>query len=113
MAYDGASAIDVAGPVDVFTVASSLAKAKRPGAPPAYAIEIAAVSGGVIRMMGGMQIVAHKALADLDPRIDTVLVAGGNYHEATRDARRTSISSSCPAAWARPTPWRTRRSSSS
>ncbi|WP_437296612.1 GlxA family transcriptional regulator [Sorangium sp. So ce426] len=85
--YDGASAIDVAGPTDVFALASDIASAKVPGAPPAYAVEIAAVNGGVIRTLSGVQIVAHKALADLAPGIDTVLVAGGETREATRDAR--------------------------
>ncbi|WP_437684034.1 GlxA family transcriptional regulator [Sorangium sp. So ce131] len=87
VAYDGASAIDVVGPVDVFALASASAKAKHPGAPPAYAVEIAAVSGGVIRTLSGAQIVAHKALADLAPGVDTVLVAGGDPQEAMRDAR--------------------------
>ena len=87
MAYDGASAIDVVGPTDVFALASDVARAKVPGAPPAYAIEIAAVSGGVIRTLSGAQIVAHKPLAELAPGIDTVLVAGGETREATRDAR--------------------------
>ncbi|XXU95222.1 DJ-1/PfpI family protein [Sorangium sp. So ce1153] len=87
VAYDGASAIDVVGPVDVFACASQLANPTRPDAPPAYAVEIAAVSGGVIRTISGTQIVANKALEDVAPGPDTVLVAGGDTGEAMRDAR--------------------------
>ncbi|XXU41842.1 GlxA family transcriptional regulator [Sorangium sp. So ce1000] len=86
VAYDGASAIDVVGPVDVFAFASEIASPKGPGAPPAYAVEIATVSGGVIRTISGVQIVAHKALEDVAPA-DTVLVAGGETRDAVRDAR--------------------------
>ncbi|XXS80765.1 DJ-1/PfpI family protein [Sorangium sp. So ce176] len=87
VAYDGASAIDVVAPADVFAMASDAARATLPGAPPAYAVEIASVAGGAIRTASGTQIVAHKALADLAPGVDTVLVAGGETGEATRDAR--------------------------
>ncbi|XXY85872.1 DJ-1/PfpI family protein [Sorangium sp. So ce296] len=85
--YDGAGAIDVMGPVDVFALASECAIPRSPGAPPAYAVEIASVSGGVIRTLSGAQIVAHKALEDVAPGADTVLVAGGDPREAMRDAR--------------------------
>ncbi len=87
VAYDGACAIDVVGPADVFALASDRVKAKLRGAPPAYDVEIAAVSGGVVRTLTGTQIVAQKALADLGPGVDTVLVAGGDYRGAMRDAR--------------------------
>ncbi|XXT42178.1 DJ-1/PfpI family protein [Sorangium sp. So ce513] len=87
VAYDGASAIDVVGPVDVFAFASEVAAPMRPGAPPAYAVEIASASGGVFRTLSGAQIVAHKALEDVAPGADTVLVAGGETREATRDDR--------------------------
>ncbi|HTN91963.1 MAG TPA: DJ-1/PfpI family protein [Sorangium sp.] len=87
VAYDGASAIDVVAPVDVFAFASHLASPRGPGDPPAYAVEIAAVSGGVIRTISGAQLVAHKALDDVAPGVDTVLVAGGDTGEAMRDAR--------------------------
>jgi transcriptional regulator GlxA family with amidase domain len=87
VAYDGVNALDFVGPVDVFAGASALAKDKLPGAPPAYAIEIATVAGGVVKSWSGPRFVADRALADLAPGIDTVLVAGGDYNEAIRDVR--------------------------
>lgn len=75
------------GPADVFGFASEIADARSPGGPPAYAVEIATVAGGVIRTASGAQILAHSALEGLAPCVDTVLVAGGDPREAMRDAR--------------------------
>lgn len=85
--YDGANSLDFVGPLDVFAFAADIAKGKHPGAPPAYAVELASTCGGPVRTWAGMQVVPHYALADVPSGLDTVLVAGGDYTRAAADAR--------------------------
>ena len=70
VAFDGVEAIDVAGPAGVFERASGL----QPGA---YEILIASPSGGQVRTSGAIALAETRALFDLPPRPDTVLIAGG------------------------------------
>ena len=85
--YDGVNALDFVGPLDVFAFAADLAKKRFPGAPPAYVAELASASGAAVRTWSGMQFDVHHALTDLTDSLDTVLVAGGDYDQAMRDAR--------------------------
>ena len=87
MTYDGVSSLDFIGPHEVFTMASYIAGEAHPGACPAYAVEVASVSGGMIRAYSGVRFAADRALEDVGPGVDTVLVTGGDVQEAMQDAR--------------------------
>ena len=70
--FEGADGLDLFGPAEVFHGAG-----ERLGAP-AYAVIVAAVGGGPIRLSSGLTVAARD-LAALRPRPDdTVLVVGGD-----------------------------------
>jgi transcriptional regulator GlxA family with amidase domain len=72
--------LDVAGPVEVFSLASRLG-----GRP--YEVELAAGGGRGVRASSGLEVVAHRGLGPLRGSIDTLLVPGGPGTErALRDA---------------------------
>src|SRR4051812_5335247 len=71
LGYDGAEALDLFGPADVFSGAS-----RRLGAP-VYEIVFAAAGGGAMALTCNASVAARDLLT-LRPRAaDTVLVAGG------------------------------------
>ncbi|MGN9779394.1 GlxA family transcriptional regulator [Micromonospora sp. H33] len=69
--YDGVDLLDVAGPVEVFTVADRLVGGGR------YEVVLAAAVPGRVRTFGGVLLVADRSLADLPSQVDTLLVPGG------------------------------------
>lgn len=71
VAFDGAEAIDIAGPASVFTKAEQL----RPGT---YRLHTASPHGGTVRTNAGLTLAGFVGLAALPRRIDTVIVAGGD-----------------------------------
>jgi transcriptional regulator GlxA family with amidase domain len=71
LAYDGVEGLDVAGPAGVFDRAEAL----RPGS---YEVIIASLAGGPVATSGTLCLAATRALADVPPGCDTVLVAGGS-----------------------------------
>ncbi|QHE85225.1 GlxA family transcriptional regulator [Hydrogenophaga sp. BPS33] len=70
VAFDGAEAIDVAGPASVFTKAEQL----RPGT---YRLHTASPMGGTVLTNAGLSLAGFCRLDALPSRIDTVIVAGG------------------------------------
>ena len=74
VAFDGASSLDIVGPLDILSGTSAVFA----GGEPAYRIEVATVSGGpVTTSPGGLQIVS-RPLSDFDDaKIDTLMVSGG------------------------------------
>lgn len=109
LAFPGANAIDVLGPLEVFaTAARFLAegapglRARGAGAPPAYAVEVVARRRGPFASQSGVEIVAGRSCAELRGPLDTLVAAGGRGTAAAlRD--RTLI------AWIRRTAPRARR----
>jgi len=86
LAYDGANAIDVIGPLEVFATASRYRAVDDPKAPPPYTIEILAAQRGPIRMHSGITVYAERAYGAVRSGVDTLLVAGGDAREAASDA---------------------------
>lgn len=70
VAFDGAEAIDVAGPASVFSKAEHL----RPGT---YRLHTASPTGGTVLTNAGLSLSGFCRLDELPIRIDTVIVAGG------------------------------------
>lgn len=70
VAFDGAEAIDIAGPASVF----SKAELMRPGT---YRLHIASPAGGSVQTNAGLCIAATCELRQLPATIDTLLVVGG------------------------------------
>jgi len=70
VAFDGAEAIDIAGPASVFSKAEMM----QPGT---YRLHIASPAGGNVQTNAGLCIAATCRLQDLPAAIDTVIVVGG------------------------------------
>ncbi|MFB7469956.1 GlxA family transcriptional regulator [Kitasatospora sp. NPDC056184] len=71
-AFPGVELLEVTGPAEVFSVASRLVG----GDAPAYRVEIAAARTGPLPTAAGISLVAERALAEVGPGTDTLLVAG-------------------------------------
>ncbi len=76
VAYPGANAVDVIGPLEVFAAAAALA-GRAPGEPRAYTTEIVATAAGPVETQSGIRVVAARALGAIRGGVDTLLVAGG------------------------------------
>jgi transcriptional regulator GlxA family with amidase domain len=69
--YEGAQSLDIAGPMEVFSMAN------RFGDPRSYEVILASPHGGTILCNSGLALGGSVALADLPGNLDTILVAGG------------------------------------
>jgi transcriptional regulator GlxA family with amidase domain len=81
VAFDGAEAIDIAGPASVFSKAEQL----HPGT---YRLHIASPAGGTVLTNSGVSIFGTCRLQDLPAKIDTLVVVGGDevpLREALRE----------------------------
>jgi transcriptional regulator GlxA family with amidase domain len=82
LAAPGTEALDLIGPFEVFTSASKVFARNHPGAEPLYRVEV--VTGARRRAVitnSGLQLTAHRSLAEVRGDIDTLLVAGGDAIE--------------------------------
>jgi transcriptional regulator GlxA family with amidase domain len=86
VAFDGAEAIDIAGPASVFTKAETL----HPGT---YRLHIASPTGGTVHTNSGLSIFGSSKLQDLPREIDTLIVVGGD-EAPLREALRQQVISS-------------------
>jgi len=75
--FDGVQPLDAAGPHEVFAGANAVLAASAPRSR-RYSIEVVAPRTGAVRAESGLGLVADGALADVEGRIDTLLVAGGD-----------------------------------
>lgn len=82
MGYEGVQSLDIAGPLEVFSMAN------RFGDPQGYEVVLASPNGGTIVCNSGLSLTGAVALADLPDELDTVLVAGGNEDALRGDAGR-------------------------
>lgn len=71
VAFDGVEPLDVVGPTSVFAKATEA----RAGA---YEVIVATPRGGAIQTCGGVALAGTIALGEVPPRVDTLLVAGGD-----------------------------------
>lgn len=74
--------------VDIACVTSALGLGNRLGADPAYEVVLASVDGGLVRCETGLLLQAQARL-DAIGRVDTVIVSGGDGHQAA--ARDTEL----------------------
>src|ERR671936_253625 len=70
LAFDRLQALDLVGPVEVFSMASRLT-------PAAYSIEVVAPRGDEISTSSGLHLRPDRSLARCRGAIDTLIVAGG------------------------------------
>ncbi len=77
VAFPDFQTLDVAGPFDVFGVASKALQQANPGSEAAYEVELAALRSGPLTSSTGLTSLATCGLAETADDIDTVLVAGG------------------------------------
>jgi transcriptional regulator GlxA family with amidase domain len=78
--YEGAQALDLVGPMEVFSMAN------RFGAAQAYEISLASPEGGAIHCNSGLALGGSVALADLPAALDTILVAGASKQALRRES---------------------------
>ena len=71
VAFDGVQALDVVGPVEVFTRGGQLA-----GQP--YAVEVVGPRAGAVRTSSGLTWTVTRSLASVRGAVDTLVVAGGD-----------------------------------
>ena len=81
VAFEGVQALDVSGPMEVFSIAGAVAREP-------YRIEVVAARPGTLRTNSGLAITPDRAIGSLRGPIDTLVVAGGSgAFEAERDER--------------------------
>lgn len=73
VAFPEVELLDITGPASVFTTASRLVGAKRPG----YRVEVAALRKGPVETPGGVLLQATVALERVRGPVDTLMVPGG------------------------------------
>ena len=99
----GTEMLDLVGPLQVFARASEMYIEENPGSPPAYSVEVVTTSQRRSLVANcGLRITANKTFRELDGKIDTLLIAGGNSIE--RDEISTEV-----ARWLRKIARRIRR----
>jgi transcriptional regulator GlxA family with amidase domain len=74
--FPGVQALDVAGPAEVFSIATRFGLHD-------YEIQLAAADGSAIRTSSGLELTPHRLLTPMPGTIDTLIVPGG---EGTRAA---------------------------
>lgn len=72
VAFPGVELLDVTGPAEVFSVASRLAEAGKPG----YRVRIATAHGGEVATSSGVRLMSDLRLTEVDDHTDTLLMAG-------------------------------------
>jgi transcriptional regulator GlxA family with amidase domain len=88
--FQGAQLLDMAGPADVFSMASQM------GAQPAFKVQIVSSAGGLLETSSGVAI-NTLAVSEVDSqKIDTLIVAGG-----ARDGLVAAIEDEVLAGWVR------------
>jgi transcriptional regulator GlxA family with amidase domain len=85
LGFDGMQALDLVGPLEVFTKATAHAPASGP-APFRYDTIVASVDGGTVRTNSGLQIAETMPVSALPEPLDTLMVAGGSV-EALQGSR--------------------------
>ncbi len=92
--FDGFQSLDVTGPLEVFTVASQLARANG-SARRAYEVRTFGVHGAPISSSSGLKTTPDGDLSELPAKLDTLIVPGGE------GARNQMLGGELPRAIAR------------
>ncbi|MEX3009556.1 GlxA family transcriptional regulator [Hoeflea sp. TYP-13] len=84
VAFDGASALDIVGPLDILSGTTSVFE----GGNSRYDVKVATLAGGPVRTSpGGLLIMSEPLEAFSDKQIDTLMVSGGLDMAAARQDR--------------------------
>jgi transcriptional regulator GlxA family with amidase domain len=81
LAFEDVQALDVSGPMEVFSIAGMVAREP-------YRIEVVAPEAGTLRTNSGLAIAPDRAIASLRGPIDTLIVAGGSGVVAAEEDER-------------------------
>lgn len=84
LAHDDTEVLDLAGPLEVFTVASRLALRGDPSAPPPFRTLVASLGAAPVRLRGGLRIDVDADAAD-PGTVDLLIVPGGEVSAALED----------------------------
>lgn len=76
--YPGAQVLDIAGPLEMFDGANTIAKIDRGATTPPYRTVLLARKEGRLEMSGGLSLHAHHSFLDFEDDIDTLMVSGGD-----------------------------------
>lgn len=87
--YDEVEVLDVAGPFEVFSVATRVAARRSPGSHPPFAVSLVSRDGGPVGARAGFVMTAHHGLHDA-PAFDVVIVPGGVSDAVERDPAVTA-----------------------
>ncbi|NIC06208.1 GlxA family transcriptional regulator [Billgrantia bachuensis] len=85
--FDGIQALDLVGPMEVFSKANTHC----PEAAPAYRLLLASPYGGDIVSNAGLRIAGTLPMAALPASLDTLIVAGGSEEGLRRAAAETDL----------------------
>ncbi|MCE8016202.1 helix-turn-helix domain-containing protein [Halomonas sp. MCCC 1A17488] len=85
--FDGLQALDLVGPMEVFSKANTHC----PEQAPAYRVLLASPDGGDIVSNAGLRIAGTLSLAALPASLDTLIVAGGSEEGLRRAAEQTDL----------------------
>jgi len=105
------NALDLSGPLEVFSIANELVHEREPGRRPPYATVVLGTAARAMRAESGLEVMPHTTLSDA-PALDTLIVPGGHglrrprtfgtvSHWVQRQAPRLRrIASVCTGAYA-------------
>ena len=71
------NALDLSGPLEVFSIANELVHEREPGRRPPYATVVIGTAARAMRAESGLEVMPHTTLSDA-PALDTLLVPGGH-----------------------------------
>ncbi|WP_028055303.1 DJ-1/PfpI family protein [Sinorhizobium medicae] len=81
IAYNGVTALDLVGPMQVFSTATGYSKVTT--GVKLYDLVVASVDGGVVTTSTGLQIVTQPLHEIGREQIDTIIVPGGRPNDTT------------------------------
>jgi transcriptional regulator GlxA family with amidase domain len=89
LAFDGANALDVTGPHEVFAGADrALRHGHRADDPAGYDVRVLTLDGTVVRTESGLGLASERLDPEALPTVDTLIVPGGDgVHPAAGDPR--------------------------
>ena len=79
LAFEGALAIDIAGPSDAFGITNRLDRTR----PPYYSLRYVSVRGGAVRTSSGLTLETERVGPHLFKELDTLIVSGGSFMQQT------------------------------
>lgn len=87
--FDEVEVLDFAGPFEVFSTASRVARRLEPSAPAPFAVTLVADEPRTVRARAGLRVVCAASFAD-HPPFDVLIVPGG---EVSRELERVEVTS--------------------